>query len=97
MALAFFIALSDAAISNYRLALPEAGHFLEQNYPNPFNPSTSLDYSIPEDGYLQINIYDLTGRLVESLYEDYTSAGQHVINWNADMYSSGVYLAKPKK
>ena len=50
-----------------------------------------------KNGYLEINIYDLKGRLVESLYGDYTSSGQHIINWNADMYSSGVYLANPRK
>jgi hypothetical protein len=65
-------------------------------YPNPFNPSTSLNYTIPENGYLEISIYDLTGRLVESLYGDYAAAGQHTINWNADVYSSGVYLAQFK-
>jgi hypothetical protein len=76
-----------------QITKPEAFAILSA-YPNPFNPSTSLNYSIPENGYLQINIYDLTGRLVESLYGDYTSAGEHVINWNADVYSSGVYLAE---
>ena len=55
-----------------------------------------MNYSIPVNGYLEINIYDLKGRLVEPLYGKYTSAGQHVINWNADMYSSGVYLAQFK-
>ena len=65
-------------------------------YPNPFNPSTALNYSIPANGYLEINIYDLQGRLIESLYRDYALAGQHGIVWNADIYSSGVYLAQFK-
>jgi hypothetical protein len=65
-------------------------------YPNPFNPSTALNYSIPANGYLEITIYDLQGRLIESLYNDYALAGQHGIIWNAGIYSSGVYLAQFK-
>ncbi|MBC8311359.1 MAG: T9SS type A sorting domain-containing protein [Candidatus Marinimicrobia bacterium] len=65
-------------------------------YPNPFNPSTRLNYNIPLNGYLEINIYDLQGRMVESLYNDYSSAGVYTIDWNADIYSSGVYLAQFK-
>ncbi|MBT5078060.1 MAG: T9SS type A sorting domain-containing protein [Candidatus Marinimicrobia bacterium] len=78
-----------------QLTIPE-DFAIVSAYPNPFNPSTSLSYTIPENGYLRISIYDLTGRLVESLYGDYAAAGQHTINWNADMYSSGVYLAQFK-
>mgnify|MGYP001448534162 CR=1 FL=1 len=63
-------------------------------YPNPFNPTTTLNYSIPENGYLEVNIFDLQGRLVESLYADYASAGQYAIVWNADKYSSGIYFVK---
>ena len=78
-----------------QLTIPE-DFAIVSAYPNPFNPSTSLSYTIPGNGYLRISIYDLTGRLVESLYGDYAAAGQHTINWNADMYSSGVYLAQFK-
>ena len=65
-------------------------------FPNPFNPSTNLNYTISDNGYLEINIHDVRGRLVESLYADYTTAGEHAIKWNAEMYSSGVYLAQFK-
>ena len=65
-------------------------------YPNPFNPSTALNYSIPANGYLEITIYDLQGRLIESLYSDYALAGKQRVIWNADIYSSGVYLAQFK-
>ena len=65
-------------------------------YPNPFNPTTTLNYSIPENGHLEIDIYNLQGRLVESLYGGNASVGQFSIVWNADIYSSGVYLAQFK-
>ena len=78
-----------------QLSEPEAFAILGA-YPNPFNPSTGLNYSIPVDGYLEINIYNLQGRLIESLYNDYALAGQHGIIWNAGIYSSGVYLAQFK-
>jgi hypothetical protein len=68
-----------AANSSGEIQLTEPETFtIVGAYPNPFNPSTSLNYHIPENGYLEINIYDLKGRLVEPLYGNYTSAGQHV-------------------
>jgi len=77
------------------IAVPETFTILGA-YPNPFNPSTSLNCNIPINGYLEINIYDLQGRLIESLYRSYTTAGQHAIDWNAGMYPSGMYLAQFK-
>ena len=45
------------------LAVPEE-YNLTQNYPNPFNPSTTISFSIPSEGFVQVNVYDITGRLI---------------------------------
>ena len=65
-------------------------------YPNPFNPTTKLNFSIPEKGYLEINIFDINGALIESLVKKDFSAGEYSIDWNASSYSSGVYIANYK-
>lgn len=65
---------------------------LEQNYPNPFNPVTSFRYTLPEASDVNITIYDLTGRQVETLINGYQPAGHYAVKWNASHYSSGIYL-----
>jgi len=61
-------------------------------YPNPFNPVTSFTYSLPEDGLVQVAIYDISGRMVSELVNGYQSAGSYPVVWDANELSSGVYL-----
>ena len=63
-------------------------------YPNPFNPITNITYGIPEYTNVQIIIFDLSGKRVESLINEFQSPGYHSINWNADNHPSGVYFVK---
>lgn len=70
---------------------------LEQNYPNPFNPGTTINYSIPEEGFVTIKIFDILGREIQTLVNDNIFAGSHLISWNgkdSNGYdaASGVYL-----
>jgi hypothetical protein len=65
---------------------------LEQNYPNPFNPTTRIDYQIPENNHVTIQIYDILGNLVTTLVDEEMEAGYHSVNWNASGYASGVYM-----
>ena len=68
---------------------------LENPYPNPFNPATTIAYSIPSNlTKVNINIYDVTGRLVENLHEGIQNKGNHKVSWNASMFSSGIYFVK---
>ncbi len=68
-------------------------HFrLEQNYPNPFNASTTISYHLPKAGTVKILIYDLNGRTVVNLMDEWKNAGYHAVIWNAKNVSSGVYL-----
>ena len=72
-------------------------YILRQNYPNPFNPITSLRYELPEDGLVNITIYDMMGRVVKTLVNSSQTAGYKSIRWNAtndrnEPVSAGLYL-----
>jgi hypothetical protein len=68
---------------------------LSQNYPNPFNPTTKIDYQLPEDGRVNITIFDLTGREVSVIVnETQQQAGYHTVQFNASNLSSGTYFYK---
>ncbi len=69
-------------------------YVLSQNYPNPFNPSTTISYSIPEDGNVTIKVYDILGNEVASLVDEFKQAGKHDLVFNASNLSSGVYYYK---
>jgi photosystem II stability/assembly factor-like uncharacterized protein len=65
---------------------------LQQNFPNPFNPSTSIKFGIPKSSHVKISIYDITGKLIETLIDKDMTASTYEITWNANNYSSGVYF-----
>ena len=65
---------------------------LKPNYPNPFNPSTNISYSIPEENFVSLVVYDLLGREVRTLVNAYQSAGVHSIQFDGTDIPSGVYF-----
>ena len=70
---------------------------LDQNYPNPFNPITTLRYELPENGLVNITIYDMVGRQVKTLVNQRQDAGYRSIIWdatndNGKPVSAGIYL-----
>ena len=65
---------------------------LDNAYPNPFNPVTTLEFGIPLDMEVSINVYNLQGRLIETLAQRYMEAGYHSVVWNADSHPSGIYF-----
>ncbi len=71
----------------------EANKFvLNDNYPNPFNPTTTISYSLPEAGNVQIKIYDVLGRELAKLVDEIKSAGKHTAAWNGSDNASGIYF-----
>jgi hypothetical protein len=65
---------------------------LAQNYPNPFNPSTVISYSIPQNSFVNLKIYDVLGNEVATLVDETKSAGKYDVRFNASGLSNGVYF-----
>ena len=65
---------------------------LKANYPNPFNPTTTIEYSIGAAGPVKLMVYDLLGREMVRLVDDYKSIGTYKAVWNAASMPSGVYF-----
>ena len=65
---------------------------LYQNYPNPFNPGTTIKYTIPAEGNVSIKIYDMVGKEVATILNEYKPAGTYTIKYNPKSLSSGVYF-----
>jgi hypothetical protein len=69
---------------------------LLQNFPNPFNPVTTITFSIKEDLFVELKIYDILGREVDVLINGQLTAGSHSINFNASNLESGIYFYEIK-
>ena len=67
---------------------------LHQNYPNPFNQGTVIRFELPEATEVSIEIFDIMGRHVTTLFKNHLEAGDHRVVFNADVLSSGVYVYK---
>ena len=96
--------VSDTVRFDYTLSKAEANRtirpeycILEQNYPNPFNPETTIEFTMPSSGLVEIKIIDVLGRQVRELVSQQKSAGHHQVTWNGmddheNQVASGVYL-----
>jgi hypothetical protein len=65
---------------------------LEQNYPNPFNPSTTIEYTIPQNGFVSLKIFNVLGKEVATLVNGQIDSGKHKVEFNATGLNSGVYF-----
>jgi hypothetical protein len=64
------------------------------SYPNPFNPATTLHYSLPSKGHIVLKIYDVLGREVKVLVDEYRDAGSYNVTFDASRLPSGVYFSR---
>jgi hypothetical protein len=70
-------------------------HFdLQQNYPNPFNPSTTIQFSIPEQSFVKLEVFNTLGEKVTTLVSEELTVGNYKYGWNAENLPSGIYLYK---
>ena len=72
---------------------------ISSNYPNPFNPSTSIDIETTSKGKLLVNVYDISGRLVNTLMDNSTEPGYYTVRWNGqnlqgEIMPTGVYFVE---
>tara|TARA_S200000501_G_C20860344_1_gene759484 strand:+ start:1254 stop:3725 length:2472 start_codon:yes stop_codon:yes gene_type:complete len=65
---------------------------LYPNYPNPFNPVTNINFSLTNDQFVNLSIYNMKGQLVANLVNERKVSGNHSVHWNASGVASGVYL-----
>lgn len=65
---------------------------LSQNYPNPFNPVTNIKFSIPQSGNVTMKVYDVLGKQVAELVNEFKPAGNYIVVFNASHLSSGIYF-----
>ena len=85
-----------STLSNQAETVPDHLGLL-QNYPNPFNPITTISYDLPENGFVNITIYDIMGKPVKDLVNSQQNAGFKSIQWDAtnnrgQSVSAGLYL-----
>ncbi|TNE68897.1 T9SS type A sorting domain-containing protein [bacterium] len=87
----FILRIKNNLVSSIENEIPtEFG--LSQNYPNPFNPSTTIKFSLPKADQVSLEIYDVTGRLVQTLVNGMRNAGYHQVQFNASGLASGLYF-----
>ena len=78
-----------------------SSYALHQNYPNPFNPVTDIKFDLPDAGYVQLVIYNITGQKIRTLVSDNLEAGFHQIRWNGtneynESVATGMYFYQLK-
>lgn len=86
------------AVENKKLTQP-VSYSLSQNYPNPFNPTTTISYSLKQEGKVTLKVYNLLGKHIATLVDENTGVGSHTVQWDGrnklgNSVASGVYIYK---
>ena len=66
--------------------------YLSNAYPNPFNPVTNFEIEIPEFSYIDINVYNISGRLIDRIFDGGLAKGKYKMSWDAKDFPSGIYF-----
>ena len=69
-------------------------YVLQQNYPNPFNPTTTINFNIPKEDFVNVTIFNSLGEKVATLLDGVMSAGSHALTFEANGFASGLYILK---
>ncbi|MBS1516514.1 MAG: T9SS type A sorting domain-containing protein [Bacteroidetes bacterium] len=90
----FGITLGPAtSILNSTSEIPDS-YSLSQNFPNPFNPVTTINYSIPVSGLVNLKVFNILGKKVSSLVNDFKQPGNYSVDFDASDLTSGIYFYK---
>lgn len=81
-------------VSNKEIIEKPISYNLEQNYPNPFNPTTTISFSIAENARVKLTIYDVLGKEVATLIDEFKNPGVYRYEFNASNLASGIYFYK---
>ncbi len=65
---------------------------LYQNYPNPFNPTTTISYFLSKSSFVNLSVFNLLGEKVATLVDNYQTTGLHMIKFNSEKITSGIYI-----
>ena len=82
---------SYSSVEALEVAIPK-DFSVSQNYPNPFNPSTKIDYQVPVDAKVIMEVYNIAGQKVIELVNQQMSAGYYTVDFGASKLASGVYI-----
>jgi YVTN family beta-propeller protein len=85
---------SSSSVSVKQISEVASGFKLYQNYPNPFNPSTVIKFSLPKTDFVNLMVYDITGKEVSKLLNETKKAGTYEINFSGEKLNSGVYFCR---
>ncbi|RPH03692.1 MAG: T9SS C-terminal target domain-containing protein [bacterium TMED144] len=90
-----YLPKDQAKLSVEEIIMPKS-LTLHSNYPNPFNSRTSIKIDINNGnaGYIDLNVYDISGRKIDSIYNGIIDKGSHIFSWDASNFSAGIYFLK---
>lgn len=80
-----------SSVNSFGTEIPKS-YSLEQNYPNPFNPSTNIHFSIPEEGFVSLKLFNILGQKIVTLVNEVKRAGKYEITFDASQLTSGIYF-----
>ena len=94
----YFILTADKLTDVKSVNEIPTGYVLEQNYPNPFNPTTTINYYLPTNDYVTLQIFNMLGQKVATLFNGNLTQGNHSILFSAENFhlSSGIYFYQLK-
>ena len=90
----FSVKVSYGALDNAPAKVIPKDYALSPVYPNPFNPSATVRFDVPEVSRVELQVYDVTGKLVETLLDDKMTAGQHQYTWQPQEMATGTYFLR---
>ncbi len=91
--------LADTTLRGLILAVKDEiglpySYSLDQNFPNPFNPATTIRYELPKAAHITITVFDILGKSIITLKDEFQEPGEHTVMWDARNAPSGVYFCR---